>query len=89
MMPCYAGISNIHIDPYGNVWPCCILAYTKSFGNLRDIDYNFEKLWNSKIAKDVRKFIKNKNCYCPMANQAYSNMLINFRTMLKVLKNLL
>ena len=90
VLPCYAGISNAHINPYGEVWPCCILGYNKPMGNLRDaeVDYDFKKVWYSKQANDVRKYIREGNCYCPMANQAYSNILCSFTTMLKVIKNI-
>lgn len=91
VLPCYAGISNAHINPYGEVWPCCILGYNKAMGNLRDaeVDYDFKKVWYSKQANDVRKYIREGNCYCPMANQAYSNILCCFTTMLKVIKNII
>jgi MoaA/NifB/PqqE/SkfB family radical SAM enzyme len=77
VIPCYAGISNAHMTPYGDIWACCTLGYEKSMGNLRDHDYNFNRLWNSPRANDVRKFIHDKNCFCPMANQMYSNILLH------------
>ena len=89
VIPCFGGITNIHLSPYGDIWPCCILAYEKSFGNLRDYDYNFKKLYYSKQANEIGKYIRNQNCNCPLANQAYSNILCNFRSVVKVLKNFL
>lgn len=89
VIPCYAGISNVHINPYGEVWPCCVLGYGKSFGNLKDVDYDFYKIWHSQKANEVRKYIADGNCYCPMANQAYSNILCGLRIMLKVTKNVI
>jgi len=83
-IPCYAGISNVHINFDGEVWPCCVLAYAKPMGNLRDFDYDFQKFWQSEKANEVRKFIKINNCECPLANQAYSNILCNFGSMKKV-----
>ncbi len=47
VIPCYAGISNAHLSPYGDVWACCTLGYDKSMGNLREFDYDFQKLWKS------------------------------------------
>jgi len=84
IIPCYAGLSNAHINPYGEVWPCCILGYSKPFGDLRKANYDFNKVWHSKKAKEIRKFIKNKNCACPLANMAYSNILMNTKSMFKV-----
>ena len=89
VLPCYAGISNAHINPYGEVWPCCILGYDKPMGDLRAANYDFKRVWHSKHANDVRSYIRDGNCYCPLANQAYSNILCDFRSMLKVFKNIL
>jgi radical SAM protein with 4Fe4S-binding SPASM domain len=89
VIPCYAGITNVHINPYGDVWPCCILGYNGSMGNLRDFDYDFKKVWMSREAKNIRKSISNKECSCPLANQAYSNILCDPKSMLKVSKHLI
>ena len=83
VIPCYAGVSNVHINYDGGVWPCCVLGYDKQMGNLREYDYNFQKLWHSKEAEEVRKYIKEKNCACPLANQAYSNELMHLPTLIK------
>lgn len=83
VIPCYAGVSNVHINFDGGVWSCCVLGYDKEMGNLRDYDYDFQKLWYSDKAKEVRKYIKNMNCACPLANQAYSNELMHVPTLFK------
>jgi MoaA/NifB/PqqE/SkfB family radical SAM enzyme len=83
VIPCYAGISNVHINHDGGVWPCCVLGYSKEFGNLRDYDYDFQKVWHSNEAKIVRSYIKRKSCSCPLANQAYSNILLDFKSLAK------
>lgn len=84
VIPCYAGISNAHISPYGDLWPCAILASGKSLGNLKDVDYDFWKLWHSSRADEVRASIKRGECDCPLANQAYANMLLSPRAMANV-----
>lgn len=89
VIPCYAGISNAHMTAYGDIWPCCTLGYDKSMGNLRDFDYDFKKLWNSQQALMIRKSIYNKECHCPLANQTYSNILLEPRSLIKVLKIIL
>lgn len=83
VIPCYAGISNVHINFDGGVWPCCVLGYEHEMGNLRDYDYDFQKLWQSEQAYEVRKYISEKNCACPLANQAYSNELMHVPTLFK------
>jgi len=89
VIPCYAGFASCQISSYGDVWPCCILAYEASMGNLRDVDFNFKKIWRSPRAEEVRKGIKAGLCYCPMANVHYTNMLLHVPTMLKVVNHTL
>lgn len=89
VIPCYAGISNVHLTPYGDLWPCCVLGYKKSMGNMREEGYNFWKVWHSPKAEAVRRSIKNKECACPLANQAYSNILCHTPSLLKVLRNII
>jgi MoaA/NifB/PqqE/SkfB family radical SAM enzyme len=86
VLPCYAGLANVHLSPYGDVWPCCVLGYAKSMGNLRDHDYDFYKIWRSAEADDVRRDIAEGKCHCLLANQAYSNILCSPAAMLRVLR---
>lgn len=83
VIPCYAGVSNAHINFDGGVWPCCVLGYEKEMGNLRDYGYDFQKLWYSHKAKEVRAYIKGRSCACPLANQAYSNILMHLPSLLR------
>jgi hypothetical protein len=53
-------------------------------GRLRDFDYDFWSIWHSERAREIREFIKRRNCWCPLANQAYSNMLASPVTMARV-----
>jgi len=89
VIPCYAGVSNFHMTPYGDIWPCCILGYTKIMGSLRKTGYDFWKVWHSDKAYEIRRSIRNKNCACPFANQAYNNILMDVPSMMKVIKNLI
>jgi len=84
VVPCYAGISNAHISAYGDLWPCAILAGSKSLGNLKDVEYDFWKLWHSSRADEIRAGIKRGECDCPLANQSYANMLLSPRAMARV-----
>ncbi len=87
VIPCYAGIASVQIAPDGDVWSCCIKA--KSMGNLRDNNYDFKKIWKNKEFSRERNSIKNKECYCPLANAAYTNMLMDIPTLFRVAKRLL
>lgn len=59
IIPCLAG----YID--GVIYPnldAAICEPTNVIGNLKDYDYDFNKLWLSKSAEDMRR--KTKKCYC-------------------------
>lgn len=82
VLPCYAGFASAHIAPDGDVWTCCIRA--DPIGNLRDVDYDFKKLWDNDRVRSQRVSIKNRECYCPLANAHYTNMLCDFGTLFRV-----
>ena len=52
--------------------------------NLRDVDYNFKRVWFSPEAKRIRQSIYDKECYCPLANASYTNMLMHVPTLVEV-----
>ncbi len=87
IFPCYAGVFSCQIAPDGDVWPCCIRADV--MGNLRDVGYDFKKVWFSSDADRIRKSIKNRECSCPLANAAYTNMLCNPSTLTKAALHLI
>jgi MoaA/NifB/PqqE/SkfB family radical SAM enzyme len=61
-IPCAAGFSTVTIDPYGYVFPC--ENFQKSFGNLREFDYNLKRILNSKDAEKIKGEVKNcKKCW--------------------------
>ena len=84
VIPCYAGLSNVHLMPRGDLWPCCVLGQEYSLGNLRDFEYDFRKVLRGSEAREVRGFIDNKGCHCPLANQAYSNILCHWPSLARV-----
>jgi hypothetical protein len=87
VIPCYSGFASAQIAPDGNVWMCCIKA--KSIGNLRDVDYDFTKVWFSKKAEELRASIKKEECFCPLANASYTNILHNLKALTRVGWNLI
>ena len=89
VLPCYGGITNAHMNPYGQIWPCAVLGYDQPMGNVRDFDYDFQALWNSDQAKQVRAYIKAGKCACPLANQSYSNILMDPLATAKVAYNVI
>ena len=87
VIPCYAGFSSAHIAPDGDVWACCTRA--EPLGNLRQTDYDLAPIWFGERAAAVRRSIAAGECYCPMANVAYSNMLLHPPTLLRVARRVL
>jgi hypothetical protein len=73
VIPCLAGVASAQIAPNGDVWTCCIRA--ESVGNLREHGYDFRSVWSSAHASELRRSIKAGECYCPLANASYTNML--------------
>ena len=82
VIPCMAGVASAQIAPNGDVWPCCIRA--ESMGNLRDHNYDFGATWRTVKATELRRSIKAGECYCPLANAAYTNMLCHVPTLTSV-----
>lgn len=82
IIPCYSGLASVQISPAGDVWTCCIKA--ESFGNLVQNNYNFKKIWFSKEFKHERRKVKAGLCHCPLANSAYTNMLMNYPVLIRV-----
>ena len=82
VIPCMAGVASAQIAPNGDVWTCCIRA--KSVGNLREHDYDFRSVWTTSHADELRRSIKAGECYCPLANASYTNMLCHTPTLTSV-----
>lgn len=53
-------------------------------GNLREHNYDFGAVWRTDRANELRRSIKARECYCPLANAAYTNMLTHGPTVAKV-----
>jgi len=73
VLRCYAGLASAQIAPNGDVWTCCIRA--ESMGNLRESGFDFMKVWTSSRADQLRGSIGRGECFCPLANAAYSSMM--------------
>jgi MoaA/NifB/PqqE/SkfB family radical SAM enzyme len=82
VIPCLAGVASAQIAPNGDVWTCCIRA--ESVGNLREYDYDFKAAWRTAKADELRRSIKAGECYCPLANASYTNMLCHIPTVASV-----
>ena len=82
VIDCYAGWASAQIYADGTIWPCCVRA--DNLGNLRDHNYDFKEIWFGEKIREVRRSIAAKECYCPLANASYTNMLIDPPTLSRV-----
>ena len=78
-MFCVAGIYDGVIFPNGEVSLC---ELTLPFGNLKETDYDFYKLWNSKKANKMREKIK--NCVCTHDCNLFDSMTHNKKILFKI-----
>lgn len=87
VVPCYAGIASVHIAAGGDVWACCTKALP--LGNLRESGFDFDAVWRSEAARKERLAIKRRECACPLANAAYTSILMDPGSLLRVGAHLL
>lgn len=75
IIPCYAGWASAQISPDGDVWFCCVQA--EPVGNLREAGYDFGRIWWGKRAQELREEVRAGRCDCPLANAAYTNLMLH------------
>lgn len=75
--PCYAGGLTGVVYADGDVHPCELLG--ESLGNLRDVDWDFMKLWAGERADAVRARIRETKCFCIHPCSHTVNVLFNVR----------
>jgi hypothetical protein len=75
-IPCYAGSLGGAMFSEGQVLPC-ELHIDREIGNVRDVDYDFRKLWYSPKAEEIRTFIRDTKCFCTYECFLTVNILFN------------
>ena len=83
---CFAGSLFGVIQANGDISPCEILD--DKFGNLREFDYDFTKLWNKNSRKGFCKKIKNNKCFCTYECAWTFNILGNKKYHFDLLKGI-
>jgi len=74
---CVALKRSIALDAKGNITPC--FMWEKKIENIRDFDYDINKIWNLKSRKLIRKDIKNGLCPgCWTPCEAYQSIISKF-----------
>ena len=75
-IPCYGGTLGAALFSRGDVLPC-ELRWRDVIGNVRDVDYDFMKLWNSPEAEAYRRDIRKNKCFCTYECFLTVNILFN------------
>jgi len=75
-IPCYAGSLGGAMFSEGQVLPC-ELRVDDEIGNVRDVDYDFKKLWYSPKADEMRRHIRDTKCFCTYECFLTVNILFN------------
>ncbi len=76
-LPCTAGRLSAVIFEDGSVHPCEILG--KSMGNLNDVDWNLDQLWEKAQADKLRREIHETRCVCTWECALADNALFRVR----------
>jgi len=79
----FEGIASAYIMSNGELW----LSYSKRFvaGNLRDVNYDFKKLWFNEKASQFRKIMNSDRYSTSLANAFYTNFMCNPKMLLKTI----
>ena len=86
VIPCLAGSHHGVIAANGDVSFC---ELGLPVGNLREHDFNFDKVWYSNRAHQLRKSIRNKECFCTHECVQLINIAFNAGNYLSLAKFLL
>ncbi len=88
---CNAAYLNAVISPNGDVLGCEIL--NNKIGNIRDVNYDFRKLWFTKQREQLSSLIKKNKCFCTHECNISVNTLFNIKyypeLILNTIKNIL
>lgn len=75
-IPCYAGTLGGAMFSEGQVLPC-ELHVDRGIGNVRDVDYDFRKLWFSPKGEEMRRYVRDSKCFCTYECFLTVNILFN------------
>lgn len=84
--PCYAGQLSCVIYPDGDVQPCELIDH--KMGNLREVNYDFRKIWFGIEKETIVDWIKHNKCHCTYECFLTNSILFNISAYKDVLKEL-
>lgn len=76
-LPCTAGSVSAVVFENGEVRACEILP--DAIGNLNEVEWDLEKLWSAKAARELRERIESTRCACTWECAQADNVLFNAR----------
>lgn len=73
--------ASLFLDSYGNVFPS--IMWNEKIGNIRECGYSLDALWNTELAKEIRKRIKKGDEPMQWTScEAYQSIVGNMKSML-------
>jgi MoaA/NifB/PqqE/SkfB family radical SAM enzyme len=82
-VPCFAANLAGVMYADGDVYPCELLE--ERLGNVREVDYDFRRIWFSERAEGVRRHIRETKCFCTYECFLTNSILFNPRQLPRVL----
>jgi MoaA/NifB/PqqE/SkfB family radical SAM enzyme len=77
-IPCYAGRLSAVLYEDGSLFPCEVL--NMPMGNIRDYNYDFNKIWFSPDALKIKDYILKSHCHCTYECAVDINLFFNCHT---------
>ncbi len=75
--PCYAGKLNLVLTETGDLYPCEDFSEQMKFGNVRESEYDLQKLLESDRSRQILQFIHDMGCHCTHECYFMTNILFN------------
>jgi len=61
-VPCYAANLSAVLYANGDLYPCELLE--RKLGNVREVGYDFKRLWRSEVVRETAEWIRKTRCFC-------------------------
>jgi radical SAM protein with 4Fe4S-binding SPASM domain len=75
--PCYAGKLNLVLTETGDLYPCEDFSARMKFGNIRENEYDLQRLLHGERGRKILDFIRQKGCHCTHECYFMTNILFN------------
>ena len=86
---CYAGKLNLVLTEKGDLYPCEDFSDNMKLGNIKESDYDLQRVLHSDPAKKILAFIHDKGCHCTHECYYMTNILFSPRRYPALLKQYL